>query len=377
MSEFNVNVESGTSVRLQTAGKYCDRDILVTAEGGGELPTEAFAISGSCNYRFAYNHWNWFIDTYGSAVTTDLITSAQYMFASSTNLTKIPFKINFRNSATGANDMSYMFYYCNKLEEIPKINNPRVGARNNIFSNCYMVRSIPDSIFESWDWSYLDSLATSYSANASSMFQRCYSLRQIPMVMMSHANKMAGYSYSHYCQAFELCFALDEIVDLPVLCHDAAWTSNTFSNTFTQCSRVKNITFALNNGEPHVVKWKGQTIDLTAAVGFAQSDSDITAYNSGITADKKVHNASTYQALKNDPDWYTINVAYSRYNHDSAVATINSLPDTSAYLATAGGTNTIKFKGESGSATDGGAINTLTEEEIAVATAKGWTVTFV
>ena len=46
-------------------------------------------------------------------------------------------------------------------------------------------------------------------------------------------------------------------------------------------------------------------------------------------------------------------------------------------LATAGGTNTIKFKGDSGSATDGGAINTLTEEEIAVATAKGWTVSLV
>ena len=38
---------------------------------------------------------------------------------------------------------------------------------------------------------------------------------------------------------------------------------------------------------------------------------------------------------------------------------------------------TIKFRGEAGSATDGGAINTLTEEEIAVATAKGWTVTLV
>ena len=81
--------------------------------------------------------------------------------------------------------------------------------------------------------------------------------------------------------------------------------------------------------------------------------------------------------MKNDPDWYTLKSEYSRYNHDSAVATINSLPDTSAYLAEKGGTNTIKFIGNAGSATDGGAINTLTEEEIAVATAKGWTITFV
>ena len=31
----NIVVPGGTTVRLPTAGKYCDRDILVTAEGGG------------------------------------------------------------------------------------------------------------------------------------------------------------------------------------------------------------------------------------------------------------------------------------------------------------------------------------------------------
>lgn len=93
--------------------------------------------------------------------------------------------------------------------------------------------------------------------------------------------------------------------------------------------------------------------------------------------DKRIKDDATYQALKNDPDSWTYDINYSKYNHDSAVETINSLPDTSAYIATAGGTNTIKFNGASGSKTDGGAINTLTEEEIAVAAAKGWTVTLV
>lgn len=32
---FNITVEGGTSVRLPTAGKYCDRDVVVTATGGG------------------------------------------------------------------------------------------------------------------------------------------------------------------------------------------------------------------------------------------------------------------------------------------------------------------------------------------------------
>lgn len=37
---FNIEVEGGSSVRLPTAGKYCDRDIVVTANGGGsgDLP---------------------------------------------------------------------------------------------------------------------------------------------------------------------------------------------------------------------------------------------------------------------------------------------------------------------------------------------------
>lgn len=30
---MNILVEGGSSVRLKTAGKYCTRDILVTAEG--------------------------------------------------------------------------------------------------------------------------------------------------------------------------------------------------------------------------------------------------------------------------------------------------------------------------------------------------------
>ena len=33
---FNIEVQGGSSVRLPTAGKYCDRDIVVTATGGSD-----------------------------------------------------------------------------------------------------------------------------------------------------------------------------------------------------------------------------------------------------------------------------------------------------------------------------------------------------
>ena len=41
----NITVDGGTSVRLPTAGKYCDRDIVVTATGGGSV-SEPTTISG-------------------------------------------------------------------------------------------------------------------------------------------------------------------------------------------------------------------------------------------------------------------------------------------------------------------------------------------
>lgn len=41
---FNIEVESGTSVRLPTKGKYCDRDIVVTSTGG-DIQYEVWTIT--------------------------------------------------------------------------------------------------------------------------------------------------------------------------------------------------------------------------------------------------------------------------------------------------------------------------------------------
>ena len=178
-----------------------------------------------------------------------------------------------------------------------------------------------------------------------------------------------------YDGEFYYCASLDEIKGLSPLSNNI--NSNVFVSTFNYCFRLKNIIFDVQeNGTPYDANWRSQAIkiDVGYCYGGSPNKALILDYNSGITADKEVTDDATYQALKNDPDWFSCNINYSRYNHDSAVNTINSLPDTSAYLATAGGTNTIKFEGASGTNTDGGAINTLTTQEIAVATAKGWTL---
>jgi hypothetical protein len=237
-----------------------------------------------------------------------------------------------------------------------------------------MLREIPDDFADDLDLTALNK-ATSYSiSNCQYMFAYCYSLRSIPDNLIKQLyTSCATATYTLYYFGFNSCYVLDKLNSLPI--QNVTMTSNMFLRTFEYCQRLKSLTFNMQeDGTPYTAEWKNQAIDLTVYVGYVDSASSVTRYNSGITSEKKVTNDETYQALKDDPDWFTGLPKYSRYNHDSAVETINSLPDTSAYLEANGGTNKITFKGESGSATDGGAINTLTDEEIAVATAKGWTV---
>ena len=345
----------------------------ITTGGGADLPEEAFTITGDCYYRFANNGWNWFIENYKNKIATSDITRADAMFYKCTELTEIPFDINIKKDTNVT--LLNMFSQCSNLKTIPAINNARITGTESLFYSCKNLRIVPDNFCDTWDWTALESMTSRYDGSTYGMFNGCYSLRSFPREILNHTNPVGDCSYSYLNGGFIYCYSIDELTELP-LPFTTTWTGNGFTNAFTYCGRLKNLTFALqSDGTPYVMNWKSQTIDLIN-VGFATASINIYNYNSGITRDKEVEDDVTYQALKDDPDWFTSKFEYSRYNHDSAVATINSLPDTSAYLATqTRGTNTIKFKGEAGSATDGGAINTLTEEEIAVATAKGWTVT--
>ena len=385
MAKVLVNESSLTGIANAIRGKNgstttykpSEMAAAITAISGGsgpEIPDSAFVISGNCQYWDYSGRFDDFITAYKNKWSTINIKSCVYMFEQS-QLTEIPFEINFDTNHQSANSM---FRGCEKITKIPKLNNLKPNDTAFLFDSCYRLRTIPNDFTNNWDFSYIDNQTSQYSCPQNRMFCDCHSLRSIPIGLISHGNKNIYYINSYFANGFSSCYALDELVNLPIPYTKATWNNNSFSSTFFYCERLKNITFAKqDDGTPYSVNWKSQTINLTYNVGYATMKSAILNFNSGITADKEVTDATTYAALKDDPDWWTVDVAYSRYNHDSAVATINSLPDTSAYLATAGGTNTIKFKGDAGSATDGGAINTLTEEEIAVATAKGWTVTLV
>lgn len=380
LAELNIEVSGGTSTRLLTAGKYCDRNIVVIASGGGGggsgdvIPDSAKQFSGDCTTLFANGHWDWFIETCGEEITTKGIKKTDKMFSNS-KVKSIPFDLNCVNNGCIA---SQTFENCENLEHLPNI----MGQLRNFYSflnNCFRITVIPEQWATGIDWDFVNTNTEWSWVRITSFFRCCYSLRSISKVLIKRL-----YSASNNSNAsgyiFFSCVSLEEIEGYR---GPNATLSNNCLNNFGECHRLTRLIFDYEDeatNTPRTQNWKGQTIDLSYGVGYANSPVTrkyIFNYNSGITADKEVTDDATYQALKNNPDWFTSDVAYSRYNHDSAVETINSLPDTSAYLAANGGTNTIKFTGAAGSSTDGGAINTLTEAEIAVAAAKGWTVSLV
>ena len=353
----------GDAVRAKTG----DTDKLTLDEMATKIngmkpgpTTSDLTITGDCGNRFANGGWDWVIEKYGNQITTHNITNLDYMFYKS-NVDSIPFNINLSNNQSNGFKMERIFYTCPNLTELPYIENA-VPRSMQYFSGDNSIQQVPENYFDNWNWNIMKNMTSQYDGYGNYSFYNCRKLRKLPLAWLANMNPKIAEYYTYFTGGFGYCYVLDELLELPIP-YTRVWTSNAFGAFCANTYRIKNITFASTGAK----QWKNQIINFSSNQGYGMAD----------IAGKRVIDDATYAALKNDPDWWTSDVAYSRYNHDSAVATINSLPDTSEYLAANGGTNTIKFKGSAGEKTDGGAINTLTAEEIAVAAAKGWTVTFV
>ena len=343
---------NGTYTAPDGVDGYSPVTVNVPQDGGP--PESAFVISGDCRYLNYYGHWDWFFNQYGSQITLEPSKVDNWMLNSQIEDWKMNAIVSTSAFFSG---MQKLKTVSGVITIVPE---PNTNYLNGLFNHCYSLREIPQNTFILFK--------ENLGKNMTALFNNCYSLIEIPEELMPYLNGTACSSM------FSGVRVLSKIENFPI---HSTYNYNTLANMVNNTWRLSKFTFITDNGTPYVAEWKKHTLDLSTYTGWGTDRDYILNYNSGITADKEVTDDASYQALKNDPDWFTCDVAYSRYNHDSAVATINSLPDTSAYLASAGGTNTIKFKGAAGSATDGGAISSLTPEEIAVATARGWTVSLV
>lgn len=377
-------------------------EISAIETGGGELPEEAFFIGGDCQYKFSGKGWNWYLERYSNKITTGTITNASYMFYNNPGKLNIPFDLHIMlmysatptfatNVFQGTAFTRYptLYIHKNNAYNDTTIQNVKIGqhiipqltsidpTEQKIFvedTNIklyltygsmmgYVGKQEPTWLFDMIDWDTVHSTdyLSEFGGIAPVNWQNASYIEEIPSFPKFYSLATGSYYHHWYQLTLFGCYNLQRIV-LPRP-GPATLTSNSFSGKFNSLASMKSLKFDVQeDGSPYSANWKNQTLAMNQ-VGFSSS----TSY---LDSNYKIMDDETYQRLKDEPKAWGYLYRYSVYNHNSAVETINSLPDTSAY-----GTNTITFKGDAGSAT-GGAINTLTEEEIAVATAKGWTVSF-
>lgn len=367
-----------------------------------------------------------------NAATTPFLKSQLKRFKLTPILNGGKYAYNLRNMVTSATidnleditidctgiDLIYVAYLIDKsnTKTLPTIvNASNLGISNSVLINNpnYLVTEIAIlSFLNNFTYQVQDAGVGGISANqtctpTSNLMANCLDMSDCLKKWHEIINNSQSYAnYSSHPQ-YDLTFPyVKHFKNIPVPYRSAQTTATSDLRVLGYAPNyfmTDSVTFATDNGTAYSIKWKSQVLGLNQKIGygFGAWNSNLLTHGQGYWKEKNNvwYNATTleqaqenYAKLKTQDDWWAgtnVRVSYngvsniygdalfSRYNHDSAVETLNSLPDTSEYLASAGGTNTVKFYGIQGALTDGGAINTLTEEEIAVATAKGWTVTFV
>lgn len=137
MSEHNITIEGGTSKRLLTAGKYCDRDIVVTAEGGGTNDIDALIDRTIAEIRSDVTAVGYYAFASCAALVSahfpNAVTINGYGFQNCTALTDIYFP-----KVTGIN--GYGFYGCTALENVDFPSLRSVG--NYAFRKCSALKAI-------------------------------------------------------------------------------------------------------------------------------------------------------------------------------------------------------------------------------------------
>ena len=205
------------------------------------------------------------------------------------------------------------------------------------------------------------------------VFANCEKLKKVPLWfknMTFTVDKDFNYSpySSFYYTTFDSCYDLKEIT-LPIFPAPAKLRDNCFIRTFYNVHSMRKFIFAPPPVGNEAVLWTHQTINL--------ADNNC-GYYPNASGSKVIYDDETYNLYKNDPDARAQTLEYSFYNHNAALETIRSLPYAQFVdIPDSELQNVIKFYGKSGEKTDGGAINTLTTAEIAIATNKNWTVSYV
>lgn len=321
-------------------------------EGGGEKIQVEGDVGYICGYPGYYSS-SWLRDNCKNMFKPDLgpITRGTglcyYMDASfihSITFAKHP-------SMSSYNQLSDLFSGA-ILEELPVLSGP-CTLGTNMFSSSYLKRVTSDKVA-----GLTPLTGTHYQAN---MFRQGYSLEDVSGLKTLAQNGFVCYAPSNM---YYLCYSLKEAYILPFTSISSTSAAN-LTSAFTGCRALENIEWGCTEFTNTNYK---VTLNLSGMGYWASAPTDTFRDTYGLCGPElEVTDLESYNRLKNTNGWWTQDITFSHLNHTNAVRILNNLP-TPSY----GGT--ITFKGTMGSGYND-PISNLTEEEIAVATAKNWTVT--
>lgn len=323
----------------------------ITTSGGIE-DGEKIILSGDCGYALRAPCWK----KYDGKIEMKDVTSAEYLFYQTSGDVFSDLTIPFKQSSNF--NAQYMFSNNNRTK-FPKLiipENFQIYYGSSMFRGCSKVTEFPDDYIP----------AGTQFVRSDYLISYCDELTKMPnWIYTIDYSKCSSSSYSPYVYFGTYDYSLAEVV-IPIA--PVTFTSNCFSQTLNGTYLLKKVTFAPYDG---VLNWSKQTININSNIAWGYGRSTASANLSWYNRNKRVTDDATYEALKDDPYYWTTDAKYSKFNHDSLVEFINSLPTVS------GTQNVLNVLGTQGSGTDGGGFNELTDEEIAVAVEKGWTITIV
>lgn len=333
--------------------------------GGGELTEEDLTFTGDLTKFNYYGRMSKIIKKCGSKMRFNGVNNLSNAFQGNDTLNS-----DFSNWTINLSrcKLDECFSSHNSITAYPKLQGT-VTSLQNLFRSSDTIELIPDDLFSA-DTEFI---CKDYEQKYNGIFSNCYYLKKLPLWfknMTFTVNKDFNYNpYSSvYYYAFLGCQKLKELI-LPIFPAPAKLKSNCFISTFEDVHSIRKFIFAPPPAGNEAVLWAKQTINLADWQ---------TGYDPSASGSKVIYDDETYNLYKNDPDARVRNLEYSFYNHDAALETIRSLPYAQMVdVPNSELQNVIKFYGKSGEKTDGGAINTLTTAEIAIATNKNWTVSFV
>ena len=296
----------------------------------GYIPTaEDLTFTGDCSYLFDGGRFSWILEHYASKLQFNNITKMVSGFRGAETTSDLS---NLIINLTNRSEISRLFYE-SQMSSYPQIKG-EVRYMDRLFFGC-KASMLPEDFFDNLTF------PSGFSISCNEIFYYCEKLIKAPDLKvfkkLDATAKPSTYS-CFYKSLFQNCRELQRVQNLPVVYGNSNIGNNLFDSMLTNTEKLSSFTFEPNQ---------------TARFRYQELNFQNTGYK--------------YSYSSN-------NIPNSVYNHDSAVETINSLPDTSAFLAEVGGTNTIRFYRNQGANTEGGAIGNLTAEEIAIAATKGWTV---